>query len=127
MNIAKVRFWETVLQAAEPRLDEPFLLVGDWNTGAHRLDEKGKTYVCAEHFLKLAAMGWTDLWRDHNPGATEWTWYSTLKGGARGNGFRLDHAFATPSLRPRVTACRYSHVEREARISDHSVVIVDIN
>jgi hypothetical protein len=38
----------------------------------------------------------------------------------------VDHAFATPSLMPRITSCRYSHVEREAGISDHSVVIVEI-
>jgi exodeoxyribonuclease III len=115
-----------VLRAAEARLDEPFLLVGDWNTGAHRLDETGKTFVCAQHFGKLFALGWTDLWRHHNPGPTEYTWYSTFRGGLRGNGFRLDHASATPSLAPRVTACRYSHVEREARISDHSMVIIEI-
>lgn len=59
------------------------------------------------------------------PGITEWTWYSKRKGGARGNGFRLDHAFATPSLAPRIS-CRYSHVEREAGISDHSIMIVEI-
>jgi exodeoxyribonuclease-3 len=56
----------------------------------------------------------------------ECTWYSKLKGGARGNGFRLDHAFATPSLVPRITTCRYSHVVREAEISDHSIMIVEI-
>jgi exonuclease III len=125
-NMAKTRFWEVVLQAAEARLQEPFLFVGDWNTGAHRLDETGKTFVCAEHFGKLSTLGWTDMWRHHNPGITECTWYSKLKGGARGNGFRLDHAFATPSLLQRITSCRYSHVEREARISDHSIVIVEI-
>ncbi len=125
-NVAKTRFWDAVLLAAEARLHEPFLLVGDWNTGAHRLDETGKTYVCAEHFGRLAALGWTDMWRHHNPGITEWTWYSTWKGGVRGNGFRLDHAFATPSLMPRIASCRYSHAEREARISDHSLVIVDV-
>jgi exonuclease III len=58
--------------------------------------------------------------------ATEWTWYSKLKGGARGNGFRLDHCFATPILLPRVTSCRYSHLEREAGISDHSIAIVEV-
>jgi exonuclease III len=126
LNIAKVRFWDAVIEAAESRLHEPQLLAGDWNTGAHRVDEKGKTYVCAEHFLKLSALGWHDMWRHHNPGRTEWTWYSTLKGGVRGNGFRLDHCFATPSLRPRITACRYSHRERDAGISDHSIVIVEI-
>jgi exonuclease III len=126
LNIAKVRFWKAILSTAEARLQEPFLLVGDWNTGAHRLDETGKTFVCAEHFGKLSACGWTDVWRHHNLGTTEWTWYSMLKGGVRGNGFRLDHCFATPSLVSRVTSCRYSHAEREAGISDHSIAIVEV-
>jgi exonuclease III len=125
-NLEKVRFWNTVLMAAETRRQEPLLFVGDWNTGLHHADEQGKTYVCAEQFGRLASIGWTDVWRRHNPGLNEWTWYSTLKGGARGNGFRLDHAFASPSLLPRVRSCRYSHREREARISDHSILIVEI-
>ena len=107
-NVAKARFWNAVLATAEARLHEPYLLIGDWNTGAHRLDEMGKTFVCAGQFAKLSAIGWTDMWRHHHPGTTEWTWYSKFKGGASGNGFRLDHAFATPSLRPRVTSCTYS-------------------
>jgi exodeoxyribonuclease III len=126
LSLAKARFWDRVLQVATARLGEPLLMTGDWNTGAHKIDETGKTYVCAEHFQQLSALGWTDLWRHHNPGATEWTWYSTLKGGVRGNGFRLDHAFATPALLPRVTSCRYSHREREARVSDHSMMLVEI-
>jgi exonuclease III len=125
-NVAKVRFWDAVLRAAESRLGEPFLFVGDWNTGVHGLDETGRTFVCAEHFGRLSTMGWTDMWRQHNPGINEYTWFSKLKGGARGNGFRVDHAFATPSLMPRIRYCRYSHVEREVGISDHSVVIVEI-
>jgi len=125
-NIAKTRFWDAVLRAAKARLNEPFLFIGDWNTGAHRIDEAGKTYVCSEHFCRLSSLGWTDMWRHHNPAQTEWTWYSTLKGGVRGNGFRLDHCFATPSLVPRINSCRYSHREREARMSDHSMVIVEI-
>lgn len=125
-NVAKVRFWDAMLRAAESRLQGPFLFVGDGNTGAHRQDETGKTFVCAEHFSRLSTLGWTDTWRYHNPGITEYTWFSKLKGGARGNGFRVDHAFATPSLMPRITSCRYSRLERKAGISDHSVVIVEI-
>jgi exonuclease III len=125
-NIAKARFWDAVLLAAEAQRQDSRLLVGDWNTGAHRVDEAGRTFVCSEHFLKLSEIGWTDLWRHHNPGLNEWTWYSTLKGGARGNGFRLDHAFSTPVLLPRISSCRYSHREREAGISDHSMMLVEI-
>ena len=116
-----------VLGAAEARLHEPSLLVGDWNTGAHRLDEVGKTFICSEHFAKLSAIGWTDMWRLHHPGTTEYTWYSKFKGGERGNGFRVDNVFATPSLWPRVTSCRYSHVERDAGMSAHSMVILEVS
>jgi exodeoxyribonuclease-3 len=124
---AKTRFWDALLQAADARLHQPFLFVGDWNTGAHRVDESGKTFICAERFAKLSAMGLTDLWRHHNPGVTEYSWFSKFKGGARRNGFRVDHAFATPSLGPRVTSCRYSHVERNAGVTDHSMVIVEVS
>ena len=125
-TVAKTRFWDAVLQAGETRLREPFMLLGDWNTGAHGLDESGKTFVCAGHFARLSAMGWVDLWRHHNPGITEHTWYSKLKGGARRNGFRLDHAFATPGFTPRVALCRYSHAERDAGVSAHSMMVVEV-
>jgi exonuclease III len=124
---AKTRFWNSVLHMAEGRLQTPCLLVGDFNTGAHFTDEIGKTYVCAGHFERLSSLGWTDLWRHHNRGPTEWTWFSKLKGGFRGNGFRLDHAFASPLLLPRVSRCYYSHSEREARISDHSALILEVD
>jgi exodeoxyribonuclease III len=124
-TVAKVRFWDAVVEAARTRLHEPFLLVGDWNTGLHRLDETGSSFVCHGHFAKLSAMGWTDLWRHRHPGTTEFTWYWTVRG-VRGNGFRVDHAFVTPSLLARVNGCRYSHAERDAGISDHSLVIVEI-
>ena len=87
--------------------------------------EGGDRFAIAEHFGKLSACGWMDM--HHNPGTTEWTWYSMLKGSARGNGFRLDHCFATPSLVPRIASCWYSHGEREAGVSDHSLVIVDVD
>jgi exonuclease III len=123
---AKTRFWDAVLHVAAARLPEPSLLIGDWNTGAHRLDEAGKTFVCDQHFARLSELGWTDLWRHHNSGVTEYTWYSKRKGGVRLNGFRVDHAFATPSLMPRIASCRYSHKERDAGVSDHSMVIVEV-
>lgn len=116
---AKTRFWETVLREAEARIREPFLLAGDWSTGIHGLDESGRTFVCARHFAKLSEIGWIDLWRRHNPGATEWTWRSQR------NGFRVNHAFATPGLAARVTDCRYSHAQREAGISNHSIVVLE--
>jgi len=64
---AKTRFWEAVISSAQARHAEPFVFVGDLNTGAHRIDEVGKTFVCAEQFGGMTALGWTDLWRHSIP------------------------------------------------------------
>lgn len=124
----KVRYWNAVLRAARAQISTSMLLIGDWNSGTRRLDdERGKTLIVGcEQFDRLSELGWTDLWRERNPGPTEWTWYSRLKGGARGYGFRIDHAFASPPLHARVQTCRYSHLERDAAISDHSAVIIEL-
>jgi hypothetical protein len=34
--------------------------------------------------------------------------------------------FVSPSLMPRVVSCRYSHTERIAKVSDHSLMIIEI-
>jgi exonuclease III len=117
----KRRLWDEAVREAEARRGEPWLLTGSWNTGAHRVDEKGRTYVCAEQFGRLSELGWVDAWRKFHPGETEWTWYSN-----QGNGFRVDHAFASPALVKQVRECRYSHREREAKLSDHSMVLVEV-
>jgi exonuclease III len=123
----KSRFWDAVTSAAQSRRDEPFIIIGDLNTGA-LID--GKRFVCAEHFGRMTQeLGWIDLWRAFNedtPKTESFSWYSKRKGGADRNGFRVDHAFASPALWPRVVGCRYSHVEREARTSDHSILVVEI-
>jgi exonuclease III len=69
----------------------------------------------------LSELGWVDAWRRFHPGETEWTW-----GSNHGNGFRVDHAFASPALADRLRGCRYSHAERQAKVSDHSMVLVEV-
>jgi exonuclease III len=125
-GVAKRRFWNAVLASAKQLQNEPFLFIGDLNTGLHRIDEVGKTFKCAVEFRQMTELGWIDVWRAFNPGSTEFTWYSKFRGGNRGNGFRVDHAFAAPPLLPRVCGCRYSHSERDAGASDHALLIVEI-
>ena len=48
--------------------------------------EPRRMFPFADHFAKLSAMGWTDLWRHNHPDTTEFTWYSKFKGGTRCNG-----------------------------------------
>jgi exonuclease III len=115
-----------LLTAAEEKANEQHLIVGDFNTGRHCIDEKGRTFSCADQFEALAASGWCDAWRHIHHDEREYTWFSRLSGGVQGNGFRLDHAFVTRPLLTRVQDCRYSHAEREAQVSDHSILILDI-
>ena len=123
---AKTRFWDALLAAAEARIAEPLLFIGDFNTGKPLADEAGTSFLCADHFARLPELGWIDVWRHFHGGASEYTWYSQPRGGAPANGYRIDHAFATPSLLPRIKSCRYSHVEREQKVSDHSAMILEI-
>ncbi|MBF0186081.1 MAG: endonuclease/exonuclease/phosphatase family protein [Magnetococcales bacterium] len=120
-NNAKTPYWEAVLAAAKDRADKPCLFVGDFNTGKHYIDELGATLVSAPFMDSMEAVGFADLWRGRNPDGKEFTWISNA-----GNGFRLDHAFASPSLAERVVDVFYSHAERLDGVSDHSALIIDI-
>jgi exonuclease III len=123
---AKRQFWDLLLAAAAERRDEPFAIVGDLNTGAPGLDEPRSSLYCSDSFLALSAAGWADAWRRLHPGVREWTWLSKGRGRHVGWGYRLDHAFLSPSLAPRLVACEYLHEPRDAGLSDHSLMLVDL-
>jgi exodeoxyribonuclease-3 len=98
----------------------PALLVGDLNTGRHHVDEPGAIFVGTAFLDRLEAQGWRDGFRRIHGAAREYTWYSH-----RGNGYRLDHAYATPAMAGRLRDVRYGHRERAAGLSDHAPMIVD--
>lgn len=103
-------------------LRAPALLLGDINTGRHRIDEPEATFFCADRFERLSDIGWTDAWRHvHGEDAREFSWVSRV-----GNGFRIDHAFASPALLPAVTACAYDHATRPG-LTDHSGLMIEVS
>ncbi len=95
------------------------LIIGDFNTGKHYIDETGKTFHCSKDFEQLEENGFIDAWRSRNAGNKEYSWYSSV-----GNGFRIDHTFVTPELNEHVENVYYSHEERENGVSDHSAMII---
>lgn len=118
----KVAFWrDEFLPYAASRIERPCLLVGDWNSGRHHLDETGATLDGAAEFEAMTDTGWIDAWRSLRPDEREYTWYST-----HGNGFRLDHAFLSPSLTSRLVSSAYRHETRAPGVSDHSALVVDL-
>jgi exodeoxyribonuclease-3 len=114
--------FQVLLHTARRRRSEPFVLLGDFNAGRHHLDEDGATFTCTRCLGQLAALGYVDAFRTLHPAAREYTWYSH-----EGAGFRIDHAFVSAPLAPRIRACTYSHRERDRNISDHSALLLGLD
>lgn len=95
--------------------DEPVLLMGDFNTGKHHLDEDEATFHCSEEFAALEEVGLVDLWRLEHGKRREFSWFSHV-----GNGFRVDHIFAKGLVLKSVSQCDYHHEIRSIHASDHS-------
>jgi exonuclease III len=117
-------FWPRVLEAADRRRDDSFVLVGDLNSGQSVLDSEGRELRSDPWFTAMPFHGMIDLWRHTNRDQREYTWYSNHRG--RRNGFRIDHAFGTRSVRRRLRRAWYSHEERMGAVSDHSSLLVDL-
>lgn len=120
----KVDFWrDEFLPYAKSRLDERAILLGDWNSGQPYLDEAGATLYAAREFAALSEMGWVDAWRSTHPHDREFTWISVKP---HLNRFRIDHAFLSPSLAPRLVNAQYDHGTREFGATDHSALVVEL-
>ncbi|MBI9041948.1 endonuclease/exonuclease/phosphatase family protein [Lutibacter sp.] len=100
---------------------ENLIIIGDFNTGKHFIDEKNKTFYCSEYFEELEQKEMIDAWRLSNSQKKEFSWYNNAV-----NGFRLDHIFISSYLKNKVKQCEYIHTYREEKISDHSMMKLEI-
>ena len=100
----------------------PALFIGDLNTGRHRLDEVGTTFVAAECLDHIESIGWFDAWRLHHAATREFSWFSNS-----GNGFRVDHAFGSPPIRSRISGAWYDQRPRTEGATDHAMLNVDVD
>lgn len=119
---AQVPHFETLLKLPPAWLAQPSLLVGDFNCGIPLEDSETRTFACTHLFQELLWQGWVDSWRRRHPREREFSWFSQ----AKGNGFRYDHALASPSLDGRITAIHYVHSLRQSGLSDHSGLWLEI-
>jgi exodeoxyribonuclease III len=116
-------FWRRVHRLMECRIHERVVMMGDFNTCAREVDGPNPQ-PCWDAFEHLPSLGWHDAWRATNPGGTDFSWVNQrVKPPSR---WRIDHAFVSPALERAVQSCRYSHAEREAGLSDHSVLLLEV-
>lgn len=120
-------FWGAAAKWLKRRTAVPFIMLGDFNAGASVIDAEGYRFKAGPSFARLTEIGLVDLWRREHGDKREHTWFSHLRGGGVGRGFRIDHAFASASLASRVTSCRYDHEVRTRGWSDHSLLIVELD
>lgn len=121
----------------------PRILCGDLNTPRRELEdgttlsfardsrgrlrpERGPEWDAAELGVVpgLRELGYRDAFRachGYAARSPSWTW-QTIAG--HDGGWRLDHTFLSPGLRP--LACRYHHDWREQGLSDHSALETDL-
>lgn len=106
---------------SESTNDKPCIIAGDLNSGINGLDQKGRSFWYEDDLRALDKRGIKDVFRYKNGDVREYSWYSH-----QGNGYRYDHFLAEESLLPLVKSCYYEHSVREAKISDHSPMILEL-
>ncbi|MFS0657176.1 endonuclease/exonuclease/phosphatase family protein [Bacillus sp. 179-C3.3 HS] len=116
----KLDFWMEVNGFARKNINHKAIILGDYNTGLAE-DAQGAPFRGAEYMQELLDMGWIDAWRHTHGNFCGYSWYSS-----KGNGFRIDHAFGSPLLHEKILESYFSHQERMCKISDHSLLIVEL-
>lgn len=127
----KERFWTEVIKYAEKSKGLKTILLGDFNTGL-REDAEGTPFKLSEFIVKLRDTGFVDTWRHLHPNTRDYTWYWRRKDKIDGssqphNGFRLDYVFVSPLLRDGIVSAQHVHHVREQKLSDHSIVMAEVN
>lgn len=101
------------------------VIIGDTNCGLSCRDEDTSSSADAREKLiePMNALNWRDVFRDFHPKVDAPTWYSSYR-----NGFRLDRAYVSPALQPRVVSCRYDwgRPRQSKKLSDHAAILLDL-
>lgn len=100
----------------------PAIFAGDFNTGVNGVDQEGSSFWYSDRLDDLTRAGYVDAFRLIQGEAREYSWFSH-----QGNGYRYDHTWVHRSMAERVVACSYSHQEREGGLSDHAIMLLDID
>jgi exodeoxyribonuclease III len=109
------------------------MIIGDLNSGRNETDIEanlGKNRLADEFSTagqyRLLEQHWKEAWLYKHPNEVEFSWYPRAGVPQRKNGWRLDKAFVSAALLPRVRDAFYDHEFRLQGLTDHSALIVDL-
>jgi endonuclease/exonuclease/phosphatase family metal-dependent hydrolase len=102
------------------------LLVGDFGAGSVERDEEASYFNVRETSFMgdMAAHGWVDAFRVLHPDEQRFSWWRKMQGQMMG--LRVDHAFVSPALAPRLRCCELRYEEDEHWRSDHAALLLDL-
>lgn len=135
----KARFWQAMLDTARRHQHTRHLFMGDLNTGRHFIDEPARTFGCTVMLGAVCTLGYQDAFRTIHGSRREATWeppYPRPEFSRRpalprpldhSRGFRLDTALLSGPLCRDLHEAWYSHAERAARVSDHSIFLLRLH
>ena len=95
------------------------VMIGDFNTGLNE-DAEGSLFKYNIKLKDLLHTRFIDIWKKYNK-RMEYTWYSNA-----GNGFRVDQVITQKENKTDFLNCYYDHSTRIDRLSDHSMVIIEM-
>ena len=101
--------------------ETPFIIAGDYNIGHNFIDQQGDSFWYQPELKALEQTGYADAFRLLHGQTKEYSWFSH-----QGNGFRYDHTYVHPHLKPIVKACYYLHEWRQNGFSDHSPMVLEL-
>ncbi|HYL27476.1 MAG TPA: endonuclease/exonuclease/phosphatase family protein [Candidatus Nitrosotalea sp.] len=111
------------------------ICIGDLNSGRNQTDieinvRSGRLrdkFSTADLYRELE-QEWTEAWAHLHPEEYEFSWYPFRRDPDYRSyaGWRIDKAFLSPAVLPRLKTAEYDHVFREDRLSDHSALLVDL-
>lgn len=119
---AQVPLFKALKDDSKSLLKMNALIIGDMNCGIPLIDSDSKSFYATNYYQDLLHAGWIDSWRSRHPDAREFTWVSARTG----NRFRYDQVMASGELDKQIKTISYDHAPREAKFSDHSLIILEL-
>jgi exonuclease III len=119
----KYRYLQSLVELKQSWPHGEGLIVGDFNTGRQGIDEETPYFNDQEQaFMEnMVTDGWTDGFRHMHGDEHVYTWWRRIEGQMKG--FRMDHAFVSPALLPRLERCNLVY---DDNASDHAALIIDL-
>lgn len=111
------------------------LCIGDFNSGRNETDielnarsrRRVDEFSTADLYAELERY-WTEAWLFKHPQTLDYSWvpFRLDRSRREGAGWRIDKAFVSQSLLPKVRSAEYDHTFRRERLTDHSAIVVDL-